>query len=129
MTGADSDIRRAVAIVFAREDADVMLSYLEEEEADVREVVTLIQDCGRKAIAQPGDIGSSTYTQSLVETAIHEVVGLDAVVNNAAFQIINTTSIQIFQPGEELIAYATTKRRSPARQRALQNSQQKKVYG
>jgi hypothetical protein len=150
VTGADSGIGRAVAIAFAREGADIVLSYLEEEEADAREVVRLIEDCGRKAIPLPGDIGSSKYAQSLVDRAIKEFQSLDIIVNNAGFQmthpriedipdeefehtfrtnvfgtfyltksalskmkpggsVINTSSIQTYQPGEELIAYAATK--------------------
>jgi hypothetical protein len=87
VTGADSGIGRAVAIAFAREGADVVLSYLEDEEADAREVVAIIKGCGRKAVAQPGDIGSPIYARSLVETAIQELGGLDIVVNNAGFQM------------------------------------------
>lgn len=150
VTGADSGIGRAVAIAFAKEGADVILSYLEEEEADAREVVAIIQGCGSTAIASPGDIGSPDYARSLVETAMQELGCVDIVVNNAGFQmthrsieeisdeefehtfrtnvfgtffltkaalpkmkagasIINTSSIQAYQPGEELIAYAATK--------------------
>ena len=83
MTGADRGIGRGVAIAFAKERADVVLSYLEDEEADAREVVAIIKGCGRKGIAKPGDIGSPEYARSLVETAIRELGGLDIVVNNA----------------------------------------------
>jgi NAD(P)-dependent dehydrogenase (short-subunit alcohol dehydrogenase family) len=150
VTGADSGIGRAVAIAFAKEGADIVLSYLKEEESDAREVVTIIEGCGRKAISNPGDISSPNYARSLVETAMLELGSLDIVVNNAGFQmthpsiedipdeefehtfrtnvfgtffltkaalqkmksggsIINTTSIQAFQPGEQLVAYAATK--------------------
>ncbi|HEV2528104.1 MAG TPA: SDR family NAD(P)-dependent oxidoreductase [Thermomicrobiales bacterium] len=59
ITGADSGIGRAVAIAFAREGADVALAYLPEEQADADEVVTLIEEAGRKAVALLGDLRTS----------------------------------------------------------------------
>src|ERR1700712_1792704 len=99
VTGADSGIGRAVAIAYAKEGADVVLSYLKEEEADAREVVAIIKGCGRKPIAKPGDIGSPEYARSLVETSIRELGGLDIVVNNAAFQMTHPSVEEI--PDEE----------------------------
>ena len=150
ITGADSGIGRAVAIAFAREGADVVLSFLEEEQTDAQEVARLIEEAGRKAICLPGDIGSVGYANSLIEAASSACGRLDIVVNNAAYQmtrenieditpgefehtfatnvfglfyltraalpklkpggvIINTTSIQAYEPSENLIPYAATK--------------------
>ena len=150
VTGADSGIGRAVAIAFAKEGADVILSYLPEEESDALAASVVIHEAGQKALRLPGDIGSLDYAKSLVSAAIKEFGHLDIVVNNAGFQmthenieeipqeefehtfrtnvfgtfflsqaalptmepggsIINTTSIQAFEPGEQLIAYAATK--------------------
>jgi len=150
ITGADSGIGRATAIAFAKEGADIVLSYLPEEEKDALEVSIAIHEMGRKAVRLPGDIGSIDYAQALVAAAIKEFGHLDILVNNAGFQmthdsieeipaeefehtfrtnvfgtffltqaalpkmkpgasIINTTSIQAFEPGEQLIAYAATK--------------------
>jgi hypothetical protein len=69
ITGADSGIGRAVAIAFAREGADIALSYLPEEEPDAREVVAIIRDAGRKAVALPGDIRSEAFCRQLVDKA------------------------------------------------------------
>lgn len=86
VTGADSGIGRAVAIAFAREGADVVLSYMPAEEADAREVVQLIQDAGRTAVAVPGDVKSEAYCKQLVESAIQQLGGLDILVNVAGKQ-------------------------------------------
>ena len=86
VTGADSGIGRAVAIAFAREGADVVLSYLPEEEPDAREVVALIERAGRKAVAVPGDLKDESYCEQLIATAVAELGGLDILVNNAGKQ-------------------------------------------
>jgi len=150
VTGADSGIGRAVAVAFAKEGADIILSYLPEEESDALAASVVIHDAGQKALRLPGDIGSPDYARSLVSAAIKEFGHLDIVVNNAGFQmthenideipleefehtfrtnvfgtffltraalpamkpggsVINTTSIQAFEPSEQLVAYAATK--------------------
>ena len=86
VTGADSGIGRAACIAFAREGADVALSYLPEEEADAKEVAKLIEAEGRKAILLPGDITDQTFCERLVERAAGELGGLDILVNNAGKQ-------------------------------------------
>ncbi|OON61105.1 NAD(P)-dependent oxidoreductase [Massilia sp. KIM] len=86
VTGGDSGIGRAAAIAFAREGADVAINYLPAEEADAREVVQLIREAGRKAVAIPGDIREEAFCKKLVETATRELGGLDILVNNAARQ-------------------------------------------
>jgi NAD(P)-dependent dehydrogenase (short-subunit alcohol dehydrogenase family) len=150
ITGGDSGIGRAVALAFAREGADVLISYLESEESDAQETCKLVEDAGRKAVTAPGDIRDQAQCQALVEQAMSELGGLDILVNNAAYQmsqdsieeitdeqfdrtlktnvyamfwmckaalphlqpgsaIINTTSIQAYQPSPTLLDYATTK--------------------
>ncbi len=149
ITGADSGIGRAVALAFAREGADVLISYLSEEE-DAQETARLVTESGRKAVTVPGDISEEAHCQALVQRAVQEFRRVDILVNNAAFQrtyqnieeisseewdytfrtniyamfylvkaalphmppggsIINTTSIQSYQPDASLLAYATTK--------------------
>lgn len=85
ITGADSGIGRAVALAFAREGADVLISYLEEHD-DAAETARLVEDAGRKAIAVPGDIGDESHCRSLVERCFAEFGGVHVLVNNAAFQ-------------------------------------------
>jgi NAD(P)-dependent dehydrogenase (short-subunit alcohol dehydrogenase family) len=150
ITGADSGIGAAVAIAFAREGADVALSYLPTEEKDANRIVGLIQDAGRTAIAIPGDISDAAFCRELVTRAVDGLGGLDILVNNAGKQvyvekledlsdeqfddtfktnvyamfwitkaalphlpagstIINTTSIQAYQPAPILLDYASTK--------------------
>ncbi|MBI4783508.1 MAG: SDR family oxidoreductase [Oscillatoriophycideae cyanobacterium NC_groundwater_1537_Pr4_S-0.65um_50_18] len=150
ITGGDSGIGRAVAIAFAREGADVAISYLPSEEADAKEVIALIEQAGRKAIALPGDITNEQFCRKLVTDTVKALGGLDILVNNAGKQksqpsladitteqfdqvlktnlyslfwitqeaathlkpgasIINTTSIQGYDPSETLIDYAMTK--------------------
>ena len=149
ITGADSGIGKAVAIAFAREGADVLISYLNEDE-DAQDTVRWVEQAGRRAIAVAGDIGDEAHSRSLVERAVSELGRLDILVNNAAYQmthdsitehpseeieeifrtnilamfwltqaavphmqpgatIINTTSVQAYQPSPNLLPYATTK--------------------
>jgi NAD(P)-dependent dehydrogenase (short-subunit alcohol dehydrogenase family) len=149
ITGGDSGIGRAVALAFAREGADVLLSYLNEE-PDAQETVRAVEEAGRKAIAIAGDIGDERHCRQIVEQALQQFGKLDILVNNAAFQmthesiqelsseefertfrtnifamfylckaalpkmeqggaIINTASIQAYQPSSSLLAYASTK--------------------
>lgn len=150
ITGADSGIGRAVAIAYAREGADVAITYLPAEQEDASEVIKLIEAEGRKAVAIPGDLSDESFCNELVKKATDELGGLDILVNNAGKQvyvddilqletaqlektfrvnifamfwlvkaalphmprgasIINTTSIQAYQPSEGLLDYAATK--------------------
>jgi NAD(P)-dependent dehydrogenase (short-subunit alcohol dehydrogenase family) len=150
ITGGDSGIGRAVAIAFAREGADVAISYLEEEENDANETLYWIQQAGRKAIKLPGDIRREEHCREIVNRTFREFGNLDILINNAAFQsthdsiedftteeldrtfktnlyapfwlchaalprmkegssIVNTTSIQAYDPSPNLLAYASTK--------------------
>ena len=86
ITGGDSGIGRAVAIAFAREGADVAISYLPEEESDAEEVVALIEAEGRLVVALPGDITDEGWCRELVEKAAGDLNGLDILVINAARQ-------------------------------------------
>ena len=150
ITGADSGIGRAAAIAFAREGADIALSYLPSEETDAKEVVALIEEAGRKAVALPGDISDERFCNDLIEKASAGLGGIDILVNVAGKQtnvaeianltteqfdqtfrtnvyamfwlckaalphmpagatIINTTSIQSYEPSPGLLDYASTK--------------------
>lgn len=149
ITGADSGIGRAVALAFAREGADVAISYLSEHQ-DAKKTESLVTEAGRKAALLPGDIGDRSISERIAKEAIDAFGGIDILVNNAAFQrtyenfedisddefeetyrvnvfamfrlckallpqmrpggaIINTGSIQSFDPTPTLIAYASTK--------------------
>ncbi len=149
ITGGDSGIGRAVALAYAREGADVVISYLSED-SDAKETVRVVEAAGRKALAIPGDIGEEQHCLDLIDRTVQEFGKLDILVNNAAYQsshkdfqdlpseewdrafktniyamfwlskaalrhlpaggsIINTTSIQSYQPSPELIHYASTK--------------------
>jgi NAD(P)-dependent dehydrogenase (short-subunit alcohol dehydrogenase family) len=150
ITGADSGIGRAAAIAFAREGADVVLNYLPSEAPDAAEVVTLIEDAGRKAHSVPGDVSDETFCRQLIEKSVKALGGIDILVNVAGAQkaqehiedltteqfdhtfktnvyamfwlckaalphmqpgatIINTASIQAYQPSAILLDYAPTK--------------------
>lgn len=85
VTGGDSGIGRAVALAFAREGADVLISYLDEEE-DAGETRRLIEDSGRKAVLVPGDIGDAAHCRQIVERAVEAFGRVDVLVNNAAHQ-------------------------------------------
>ena len=150
LTGADSGIGRAAAIAFAREGADVAISYLADEQADAEEVANYVRDAGRKAVLLPGDISHEGFCQRLVSDAVDQLGGLDILVNNAGkmgktdgiletsterfdmlmktnvyalfwitkaaiphmqpgASIINTTSIQGYEPSGNIFDYAMTK--------------------
>lgn len=85
ITGGDSGIGRAVAVLFAREGADVAISYLEEHE-DAEETKRLVQDEGRRCIAIAGDIGDEAHCRKVVDQVVSELGRLDILVNNAAEQ-------------------------------------------
>jgi NAD(P)-dependent dehydrogenase (short-subunit alcohol dehydrogenase family) len=150
ITGADSGIGRAIALCFAKEGADVLFTYLPEEQEDANETVRIVEAAGRRAFAHPGDIRQKDFCKQLVEATFEEFGRLDILVNNAAFQrthesledieeeefdrtfrtnvyatffltqaalpkmmpgavILNTCSIEAYQPDESLVAYAATK--------------------
>jgi hypothetical protein len=87
ITGGDSGIGRAVALAFAREGADVLISYLEEEEEDARETAAAVEAASRRCVAVAGDIRQEDHCVRLVERALEEFGRLDILVNNAAFQM------------------------------------------
>jgi NAD(P)-dependent dehydrogenase (short-subunit alcohol dehydrogenase family) len=150
ITGGDSGIGRAVALAFAREGADVLISYLKEEEQDAQETAQVVEEVGRKAVKVPGNIGEEAQCQAVVQRAVEEFGKIDVLVNNAAYQmyregiqsisakelehtfrtnvfsmfylckaalphmredssIINTCSIEAYQPQPYLLDYASTK--------------------
>jgi len=150
ITGGDSGIGRAVALAFAREGADVLISYLEEEEPDADETARVVEDSGKRAVKMPGDIGEEAQCQRLIGQAVSEFGKIDILVNNAAYQmyreglasiraqelehtyrtnvfsmfylckaalphmqpgssIINTSSVEAYQPQPMLLDYASTK--------------------
>lgn len=86
ITGGDSGMGRAAAIAYAREGADVAINYYPTEEEDAREVIALIKNEGRKAIAIPGDLRSEDFCKQLVQKAISGLGGLDIIVSNAGRQ-------------------------------------------
>jgi NAD(P)-dependent dehydrogenase (short-subunit alcohol dehydrogenase family) len=150
VTGGDSGIGRAVALAFAREGADVAISYLEAEQSDADETARVVREAGRTALQLPGDLQDAGHCRAIVERSVQELGGVDILVNNAAYQmarggladittdelertfranvfamfhtcktalehmkpgaaIINTASIQAYQPDPMLLAYAATK--------------------
>lgn len=160
ITGADSGIGRAVAIAYAREGADLVLNYLEDEESDAREVVDLAEQAGVRVFTRPGDISDETFCTQLVDGAAEDLGGLDLVVQVAGKQravgkiadlttaqfdqtfrtnvyslfwiskaalkhvpagasLINTASVQAYDPSENLLDYATTKASIVAFSKAL----------
>ena len=98
ITGADSGIGRAVALAYAREGADVAISYLSEDE-DANETARVVRESGRKALLLPGDIREKVHCESLVSRTVSELGRLDILVSNAAFQSTYERVAQI--PDEE----------------------------
>lgn len=85
ITGGDSGIGRAVALAYAREGADVLISYYNEDE-DARETQRLVESAGRKAVLMPGDIKDPAHCRAIVDRAVKEFGRIDILVNNAAHQ-------------------------------------------
>ena len=102
ITGGDSGIGRAVAIAYAREGADVAISYLPVEQSDAEDTASWIAKAGRRAILLPGDIQDEAHCHAIVEQTVAQLGRLDILVNNAAAQAVNkdladVTSEQIDQ--------------------------------
>jgi len=99
ITGGDSGIGRAVAIAFAREGADLVCSYLNEDD-DAAETKRLVEDAGRRCLTVAGDIGDRDHCFALVERAVAGFGRLDVLVNNAAFQMAHESFLDI--PADEI---------------------------
>ncbi len=86
ITGGDSGIGRAVAIAFAREGADVLISYLNEDE-DAKDTARLVEEAGRKAVLVGGDLSKAQHCRELIAKAVSEFGKVDVLVSNAAYQM------------------------------------------
>lgn len=86
ITGADSGIGRAVAIAYAREGADVVVSYLDEDD-DARETAKWVEQAGRRAVLVRGDLVDPARCRAVVDRAVREFGRIDVLVSNAAFQM------------------------------------------
>jgi NAD(P)-dependent dehydrogenase (short-subunit alcohol dehydrogenase family) len=95
ITGGDSGMGRAAAIAYAREGADVAISYYPTEEPDAREVIELIKAEGRKAVALPGDIRDAAFCRQMVDQAVQGLGGLDILVSNAGRQQTHASILDI----------------------------------
>jgi NAD(P)-dependent dehydrogenase (short-subunit alcohol dehydrogenase family) len=98
ITGGDSGIGRAVAIAYAREGADVLISYLSEHE-DARDTARLVEEAGRKAVLVAGDVSDPQHCRDIVSAAVEAFGKIDILVSNAAFQMSHETLEEI--PDEE----------------------------
>jgi NAD(P)-dependent dehydrogenase (short-subunit alcohol dehydrogenase family) len=94
ITGGDSGIGRAVAIAFAREGADVLISYLSEHD-DAKDTARYVEQAGRKCVLVPGDISDRAHAKTIIPKAVEELGGIDILVNNAAFQMTHHTLDEI----------------------------------
>jgi NAD(P)-dependent dehydrogenase (short-subunit alcohol dehydrogenase family) len=86
ITGGDSGIGRAVAIAFAREGADVLISYLSEHE-DAKDTAKYVEEAGRKCVLVPGDLADRAHAKTIIPKAVEAFGKVDVLVNNAAFQM------------------------------------------
>jgi NAD(P)-dependent dehydrogenase (short-subunit alcohol dehydrogenase family) len=98
ITGGDSGIGRAVAIAYAREGADVLISYLEED-ADARDTADWVEKAGRRAVLVRGDVSDPAHCRAIVAKAVEEFGRVDVLVNNAAYQMTRESLADI--PDEE----------------------------
>ncbi|WP_101952088.1 SDR family oxidoreductase [Mycobacterium sp. 3519A] len=94
ITGGDSGIGRAVAIAFAREGADVLIAYLNEDE-DAAEVARLVEDAGRKCVLMAGDLSDPGHCREVISRAVDEFGRIDILVNNAAYQMTHQSLDEI----------------------------------
>jgi NAD(P)-dependent dehydrogenase (short-subunit alcohol dehydrogenase family) len=94
ITGADSGIGRAVAIAFAREGADVAISYLDEHE-DAEETARWVKEAGRQCLLLPGDLAQKAHCAAIVNKTVEQFGRIDVLVNNAAFQMTHETLEEI----------------------------------
>ncbi|HEY6646837.1 MAG TPA: SDR family oxidoreductase [Mycobacterium sp.] len=94
ITGGDSGIGRAVAIAFAREGADVLISYLSEDE-DANEVARLVEEAGRKCVLVSGDLSDPKHCRDVISRAVGEFGNIDVLVNNAAYQMTHESLDEI----------------------------------
>jgi len=102
ITGGDSGIGRAVAIAFAREGADILISYFDEtEDKDAEDTAELVRACGKQAVLVRGDIRGEEHCKEIVNRAVQEFGQIDILVNNAAFQMGRDSLQEI--PSEEWI--------------------------
>jgi NAD(P)-dependent dehydrogenase (short-subunit alcohol dehydrogenase family) len=86
ITGADSGIGRAVAIAYAREGADVLISYLSEDD-DAADTARYVEEAGQRAVLVSGDLSSAQHCRDIVAKAVEEFGRIDVLVNNAAYQM------------------------------------------
>jgi NAD(P)-dependent dehydrogenase (short-subunit alcohol dehydrogenase family) len=113
VSGADSGIGRAVALAYAREGADVAIAYLNEHD-DAKETKRIVEQAGRKAVLISADIADSKECSSVFDETVEAFGRIDILVNNLPHMkegstIINTSSIQAYQPTATILDYATTK--------------------
>jgi NAD(P)-dependent dehydrogenase (short-subunit alcohol dehydrogenase family) len=94
ITGGDSGIGRAVAIAYAREGADVVISYLSEHE-DAKETARLVEEAGQKAVLVAGDLSSPQHCREIIDLAVRELGKIDVLVSNAAYQMNHDTLEEI----------------------------------
>jgi len=87
ITGGDSGIGRAVAILFAKEGADVAIQYLAEEQEDADETAELVQELGRQCLLIPGDLADQAFCYECVEQTVEKLGGIDILVSNSAHQM------------------------------------------
>lgn len=95
ITGGDSGMGRAAAIAFAREGADVAINYFPTEESDAQQVLALIREAGRTAVAIPGDLRNEDFCRKLIDEAVTKLLGLDILVNNAGRQQAHASILDI----------------------------------
>lgn len=94
ITGGDSGIGRAVAIAYAREGADVLISYLSED-SDAKDTAGYVEQAGRRAVLVKGDVADPQHCRYIIKTAIDELGGVDILVSNAAYQMTHETLDEI----------------------------------